>query len=84
MSYEELKAALRTNFKQHGMSHVRALQRTKQGAMSLVDYNTEFFQKAQAAGGHITDTTIKETYLAGLNSIKLRETLAGFLEIPLS
>lgn len=84
MTYAELKEALCANFKQHGMTHVRALQRTKQGAAALHDFNADFFAKAQAAGGHITETTIKETYLAGLSNMELRKFLSGFQEVPLA
>ena len=73
MGYAELKEALLTHFKQEGLIHVRALQRIKQQGDKLEEYNLEFAQKAAAAAGLMHDIQVKDVYVAGLSSTKMRE-----------
>ncbi len=83
MDYEEVEAALKAHFEGEVTSHVRKLQRFRQGSLELEAFNAKFSTLAAAAARHTTERERKDLYLTALTSSTTRSALATHMNLTL-
>ena len=83
MSLDDLRKGLCEHFEGESLGNVRALQRLKQGATPLNEFNKKFTTSAAPALAQMSTLQVKDVYLQSLSNVHTRRAVAACMQMPL-
>ena len=83
MSLTDLRQGLCDHFEGESLGNVRTLQRLKQGATPLAQFNKKFTTTAASALGQMSTLQVKDIYLQSLTDSHTRRAVAACMHKPL-
>ena len=83
MSLADLRQGLSEHFEGESLGNVRTLQRLKQGATPLNEFNKKFTTTAASALAQMSTLQVKDVYLQSLSNINTRRAVAACMHMPL-